>query len=263
MPSGNDDATRYLCAASYLDSAYNTRVLREFLVEPTRPIPPSPGVDAGRVLTEAVRARARRKNYDGILVLLTLLIVGIAWDQPLLYGWIVLSLLISMGNLGAASAPSLLQRVKVSTVIGVLLLITIAVVLGFLISDYIDESSRQSSYYYSSSSYDSYAAASSSDDSGTARLIVAIVLALVALAVCMGERWTLWQLLTSRFRRGIAPGTHDGGSLTGFLTEDFQAQLGRFVAPQEPAPEDGAPLIVYRSANPFVGWESGRCRSRS
>ncbi len=55
-----DDTTRYLCAASYLDPGYSRRAITEFLVEPTRPVPPSPGLDAGRVLTEAVRARARR-----------------------------------------------------------------------------------------------------------------------------------------------------------------------------------------------------------
>jgi len=246
LSPGNDDATRYLCAASYLDPAYNTRVLKEFLVEPTRPIPPSPGVDASRVLTEAVRARARRKNYDGVLVLLTLLIIGIAWDQPILYAWIVLSLLLSMGNLSAAGTPSLLQPVTFRAVVGILLVIGFAVLMGFFISEMID-SAGSSRYRYSSSH-----SSSSSGDSGTARIVIAILLAFVALIICLGERWTLWQLLTTRFRRGATPAA-GGGSLSGFLTEDFHAQLARYTKASEPAPEDGAPLIVYRGFNPFVG----------
>ncbi len=245
MPSGNDDATRYLCAASHLDPAYNTRVLKEFLVEPTRPIPPSPGVNAGRVLTEAVRARARRKNYDGILAGLTILIIGIAWDQPLLYAWIVLSLVLSMGNLGGGGTPSLLQPVTFRAVAAIVIVIGLAVAVGFLISN-VGSLSSSSSYDY----YDSEYSSSSSGDSGTARLVIAIVLAFIGLIICMGERWTLWQLLTTRFRRDSTP-TADGGSLTGFLTEDFQSQLSRYH--NIPESVDGAPLIVYRGYNPFVG----------
>lgn len=249
MSPGNDDATRYLCAASYLDPVYNTQVLKEFLVEPTRPIPPSPGVDAGRVLTEAVRARARRKNYDGLLVVLALLIVGIAWDQPVLYAWIVLSILLSVTNMSAAGTPSLLQPVTFKAVAGIVILIGLGVLAGFLISQAIDSSSSSSSYYYDN--YGSaYSSSSSSGDSGTARLVVAIVLAFVALVVCMGERWTLWQLLTTRFRRGASPNA-GGGTLTGFLTENFQPELLRYQ--RASAPADGAPLIVYRGYYPFVG----------
>lgn len=247
MSPGNDDATRYLCAASYLDPAYNTRVLKEFLVEPTRPIPPSPGVDASQVLTEAVRARARRKNYDGVLLLLTLLIVGIAWDQPLLYGWIVLSVLMSMSNLSGAGTPSLLQPVTFKAVVGVLIVIGFAVLVGFLISNGISSSSSSSYDDYYGTSYSS----SSGDGSSTGRLVVAIVLAFVALIICMGERWTLWQLLTTRFRRGTAPGPGGAGGLSGFLTEDFHAQLVRYQ--KASAPVDVAPLVVYRGFKPFVG----------
>jgi hypothetical protein len=246
LSPGNDDATRYLCAASYLDPAYNTRVLKEFLVEPTRPIPPSPGVDAARVLTEAVRARARRKNYDGILVLLGLLIIGIAWDQPVLYAWFVLALLLSVTNISAAGTPALLQPVTFRAVVGILVVIGFAVIAGFLISEAINSSSS-SRYYYD---YDGSLSSSSSGDSSTGRLVVAIVLAFVALVVCMGERWTLWQLLTTRFRRG-APAAPGGGSLTGFLTENFQPELARYQ--KASAPVDGAPLIVYRGYYPFVG----------
>ena len=251
MPSGNDDATRYLCAASYLDPAYNTRVIKEFLVEPTRPIPPSPGVDASRVLTEAVRARARRKNYDGMLVLITLLILGIAWDQPVLYAWILLSAVLSLpGWLKAAAqqAESNTQPSATKIIVGILVAIGGLFILAKLF-DYFSGSSSSSSYSYSDSSSYDY---SSGSDGSTARLVVAVILAFIALIITMGERWTLWQLLTTRFKRGAGQASDGGGSLTGFLTEDFHGQLVRHQEPDQSVAE-GAPLIVYRGYNPFVG----------
>ena len=59
-----DDTTRYLCAAAHLDHEFANEAIREFLVEDTRPVPASAGVDAAAVLGEAVAARTRRKLRD-------------------------------------------------------------------------------------------------------------------------------------------------------------------------------------------------------
>ncbi|MEV7098472.1 hypothetical protein AB0M80_37100 [Amycolatopsis sp. NPDC051045] len=238
-----DDTTRYLCAASYLDPAYGRRAITEFLVEPTRPVPPSTGLDAGRVLTEAVRARARRKNYDGLLVLLMAVVIGLLWDNPLLYGWIVVSLVLVVARAGKiAYAPG--KPVNPRTMI----LLAVAVVVAWLLLSYSDElfssgSSYSSRYYHE----DVYVDDSSGGD--TARTVIGIVLAVVVLVVATIERWSLWNLLTTRFRRfgGTADG---GGSLAGLFTEDFRAQLARYRQEDEFA---GAPLVVYRGYNPFVG----------
>ena|SRR6266545_2512471 len=69
-PTTRDDVTRYLCAAAHLDDDYADGAIREFLTERTRQIPPSPGVDAAAVLTEAVAAQARRTLRDWALILL-------------------------------------------------------------------------------------------------------------------------------------------------------------------------------------------------
>ncbi|MEU4248362.1 hypothetical protein AB0F15_13220 [Amycolatopsis sp. NPDC026612] len=242
-----DDTTRYLCAASYLDPAYSKRAITEFLVEPTRPVPPSPGLDAGRVLTEAVRARARRKNYDGLLVVLMSVVIGLLWDNPLLYGWIVLSLVLVVARAGkVAYGPGKSLNPKT------LILLAVAVVVAWLVLSYSDEifdsGSRYSSRYAYSVDFDD----DESSGGDTARVVIGIVLAVVVLVVVTIERWSLWNLLTTRFKR-FARQTDSGGSLTGLFTEDFRDQLARYRQEDESAGAPGAPLVVYRGYNPFVG----------
>ncbi|QKV80819.1 hypothetical protein [Amycolatopsis sp. Hca4] len=238
-----DDTTRYLCAASYLDPAYSRRAITEFLVEPTRPVPPSPGLDAGRVLTEAVRARARRKNYDGLLVVLMAVVIGLLWDNPLLYGWIVLSLLLIAARAGkSAYAPEKTVNPKTLVVLGV------GIVVAWLVLSYSDEIFGYGSRY-PSRYYDDYPDDSSGGD--TARTVIGIVLAVVVCVTVTIERWSLWNLLTTRFKRFGAAA--DGGSLTGLLTEDFRGQLARYQSSATAVEAPGAPLVVYRGFNPFVG----------
>ncbi|WIX91992.1 hypothetical protein [Amycolatopsis sp. DG1A-15b] len=242
-----DDTTRYLCAASYLDPAYSRRAISEFLVEPTRPVPPSPGLDAGRVLTEAVRARARRKNYDGLLVVLMAVVIGLLWDNPLLYGWIVLSLVLVVARAGKnAYATEKSLNPKTLVVLG------IAVVVAWLLLSYSDEIFDSGSSYSAGRYYGQDVYSDSSPGGDTARTIIGVVLAVVVCVAVTIERWSLWNLLTTRFKRfgGAADG---GGSLTGLLTEDFRGQLARYQGSAEPAEPPGAPLVVYRGYNPFVG----------
>ncbi|WP_328454308.1 hypothetical protein [Amycolatopsis sp. NBC_00438] len=244
-PGTADDTTRYLCAASYLDPAYSTRAITEFLVEPTRPVPPSPGLDAGRVLTEAVRARARRKNYDGLLVLLMAIVIGLSWDNPLLYGWIVLSVVLVVARSGkAASAAQRSFNPKTMIVLGIAVLVVVVLL------PYADEIFGSGSRY-SSDYYDDYSNSSAGGD--TARIVIGVVLALIVLVVVTLERWSLWSLLTTRFKRYAAPAADSGSTLSGVFTEDFREQLARYQRGDEFAGVPGAPLVVYRGYNPFVG----------
>ncbi|MET8846425.1 hypothetical protein [Amycolatopsis sp. NPDC004625] len=233
----SDDTTRYLCAASYLDPGYGKRAITEFLVEPTRPVPPSPGLDAGRVLTEAVRARARKKNHDGLIVVLLAVIVALMWDNPLLYGWIVLSVLLVAARTGKhAATPEKPFTTKTLVVLGVVLVVAVVLLVNA------DElfGTRSSRYY------DDYIVETEPPGGDTARSVIGVLLAVVALVAVTIERWNL---LTTRFRRFAAP-TPDGGRLSGLLTEDFRDQLVRYREDEVPA---GAPLVVYRGYNPFVG----------
>jgi hypothetical protein len=76
---GRDGATRYLCAAAHLDEEFCDEAIAEFLIEPVRAIPPSPGVDSAAVLREAVAAQTRRRIRDALLLAL---LVVFAWVYP-------------------------------------------------------------------------------------------------------------------------------------------------------------------------------------
>ena len=235
---GADDTTRYLCAASYLDPAYGGRAISEFLVEPTRPVPPSPGLDAGKVLAEAIRARARRKNYDGLLILVMLFAVGLGWGSTLLYAWIGLSVLFSIPGWLSSAKPGGERTLNPKGLMWLVLLFPILLLVVENADDIFDGGPIFSS--------------GPSSEGDTVRLVIAVILALAALGIVSYERWTLWQLLSTRFRRG-ATADSSGPGMTGFLTEDFSGQLGRYHGAERPEGVPGAPLVVYRGYNPFVG----------
>src|SRR5262249_34906563 len=86
--SARDDTTRYLCAAAQLSSDFSNAAISEYLVEPTRPVPPSPGFDVAVVLNEAVAARARRIVRDTVLLIVAVLLLVIA-PPILLLLWVM------------------------------------------------------------------------------------------------------------------------------------------------------------------------------
>ncbi|MGH3858273.1 MAG: hypothetical protein ACRDSQ_01465, partial [Actinokineospora sp.] len=116
-PPDRDDTTRYLCAAAHLDPGYATEAIKEFLVEPTRAVPPSPGVDAGAVLTEAVAARTRRKLVDLALLVLTVAFL-VAAPLPLILLWLVLGVSVSIPRWTRADDSASKRRVSPGMAIG-------------------------------------------------------------------------------------------------------------------------------------------------
>ncbi|NKE62878.1 hypothetical protein FXN61_41615, partial [Lentzea sp. PSKA42] len=74
-PKLRDDTTRFLCGAAHRDEEFADSAIREYLVEATRSIPRSPGVNAGAVLREAVGARTRRKVRDALLLALAVVVL--------------------------------------------------------------------------------------------------------------------------------------------------------------------------------------------
>ncbi|MCP2261872.1 hypothetical protein LX15_005599 [Streptoalloteichus tenebrarius] len=77
-PQWDDEATRHLSAAAHLDENFADNAIEEFLAEPRRAVPPSPGVDAAVVLREALAARRRRVLRDTAVLVLFLVILIIA-----------------------------------------------------------------------------------------------------------------------------------------------------------------------------------------
>ncbi|WP_020670283.1 hypothetical protein [Amycolatopsis nigrescens] len=249
-PTSQDDTTRYLCAAAHLDPEYADDAIREFLVEPTRPVPPSPGLDAGRVLTEAAVARVWRKVRDGLLALLMLGFVVTSWDNPIFYGWIVLAVLLMLVALarGVPGRHPRSRSVKIF-VAGALLL----VLLYFLFGNGEEVFEDLTGGSFGSSRYESYL---EEQTGGTSvNTVFAWILGVAMLALLVFERWASWRLLTTRFGRHVpAPPPAEQSTLYSLVPERFRNQLARY-REENPGvpPGSGAPLVVYRGYHPFVG----------
>ncbi|MYR62779.1 hypothetical protein GTY54_43445, partial [Streptomyces sp. SID625] len=90
MPPHASEATRLLCAGTYLDPAYRDRVIEELHLNEQRLVAPSLGFDAARVLAHALRARRTEVGWAAGIV--GLRIVG----RPLTGGVMVVYLLPSL-----------------------------------------------------------------------------------------------------------------------------------------------------------------------
>jgi hypothetical protein len=81
----DDDATRHLSAAAQVNERFADEIIEEFLAQPRRATPPSPGVDPVVVLAEALAARRRRVVRDIVLLALFIAfavlvpLVALAW----------------------------------------------------------------------------------------------------------------------------------------------------------------------------------------
>lgn len=250
-----DDTTRYLCAASHLDRDYADEAIREFLVEPTRPIPPSPGFDSTSVLMEAVAARTRRKLRDGALAVLMAVCLYTLWNSPVLWAWVVLAVLLCAYRVWTSGWP--LRKVLGRT-LGLLLGVALLYALWYALSE-----SLLTELFGSRSrrrhSDTTFIGASTVD---TAFGLSALGLSLVVLVV---DRVAVWRLLTRRFGR-LARNQPPTDPLTeerplrAWSPPSFVRQLARHQAHANlPAEYDGvAQLVVHRGYLPFVG--SGRVR---
>jgi hypothetical protein len=231
-----NDTTRYLCAAAHLDAAFADNAVREFLTEPLRAVPPSPGVDSTAVLREAVAARTRRKVRDWTLLVLFLVFAGssplvaLAW---LVVGIVMTALSASTGWIRSVKVRRVLKGIALVVLLGLLCFyLVVTVVLGVL----------------------------GAQETGAFRVPGAVVgptqvvLALAALTVTVLDRFALSYLLTRSFRRDAftpKPTVDEwpGERWVRTLGENsHQAELKRV--------EDAVPagnLVLYRGYHPFIG----------
>jgi hypothetical protein len=249
LTGGRDDTTRYLCAAAHLDQDFADQAIREYLVEPTRAVPPSPGVYAPAVLAEAVAARARRKLRDGALLALALLALACtSWF--LLTGWVVVALVVLIATSHSGDWLQLARKL-VPLVIG-LAAIWFVFSLGGGSADF-DE-------------LDAGAVEQGSSD--VASTVLSIVAILGMAAVLLIDEFVVTRHIDNRFRRGRRIGEvvvrTDQRQVFAFAPNRSLAELTRHLrGPQQPmAPgraarngdrQQPASVIVSREFNPFVG----------
>ncbi|MEV6823567.1 hypothetical protein [Amycolatopsis sp. NPDC051102] len=257
-----DDNTRYLAAAAHLDRHYCDEAVRELLVEDTRQVPLTPGLDTATVLTEVVAARTRRKFRDGALALLTILFVTTGLANPVLGGWVAWAAVLSVkpiwrsvrwGRPGSGLFVVGKLMVVFALFTGALLLPAVGEVISSLQS-----SSSQSSH-----------ARSGSNQFDTTDLmpswfgldpnVISSVSALLMLVILIADRVVVWQTVRRYFgRRARVPGavqrpSPDRLSLL-FSPPRLRRVLDRHRAGRvAESPDARVPLVVYRGRNPFVG----------
>lgn len=252
-----DDSTRYLAAATHLDPAYADDAIREYLVEPTRPVPPSPGFDAPTVLAEAISAHSRRMYRDGLLGMLALVFLYFSFWTPLFYAWLMLAVLLSIRSIWLkmrTGRPGAVIRGFGKLFELVLLLSIPALVLFWgVIAEELDLDSSSS---YSSGPYDSVDVVGLSSSSST---LVGSIAAVLMLLIVVADRIIVWRLLTVRYGRRSRSRPFGGKPLDerpsiAAAPRRFRAELNRHRHDRHVASGDGVvPLVVYRGYNPFVG----------
>ncbi|WP_225836129.1 hypothetical protein [Streptomyces sp. NK08204] len=110
-PPHASEATRLLCAGTYLDSGYRDRVIEELHLNSQRFVAPSLGFDAARVLAHALRARRQELAWSAAI--LGLWVVGAALTDGLLIAFLGPSLYLAIGSWikGRNPAPPVYRRV--------------------------------------------------------------------------------------------------------------------------------------------------------
>lgn len=247
MSTERDDTTRYLCAAAHLDARFGDRVIREFLTEPTRAVPPVAGVRAGAVLTEAVAARARRKIRDTLLVALFAGVL-ITLSLSIVIAWLLVAVTVfAIVTAGGADRTGVLRRLLPAIGGGV--------VAGVLLTILIQAGGVATSYAYA-------------DPDLTPAAALTILLLVLLLGVLLVDEYVVWHHIEDRFLRGFllpdpAPDALSPQVRRVFLfgSKHFLTQLRRHLRQRqrmhEPDGEakhgDPAPVIVARGYRVFVG----------
>lgn len=168
-PPHASEATRLLCAGTYLDSGYRDRVIDELHLNEQRIVAPSLGFDAARVLAHALRARRQELQWAGAI--LGLWVVGSALSSGLLALFLIPGIYLAIGRWIRGRAPqpppyrlvlAFLFRWWGRVMFAFLLVFTVGVAFGAGS----DDSSSYDSNYGSYGSYDSFGSSGSSGSSG-------------------------------------------------------------------------------------------------
>jgi hypothetical protein len=249
MPARGDEraplqnATRYLCAAAYLDAAFAQKVIKEFVEEDHRGVVPSFGFDIRPVVGHCLRARRMRIVRDAAIALALLL--GVVLSAGATAGVMVILLMLAgmLLFVDAMRARGVALPAPVWAAAGVLVVLWL--MSGFL-PDLLNSAEGGTGGFPQGLDI------GESNDSGQSGLwgkpVFAAVLLLIALpGASFGYRFMVYRTL-----RKLGPGSTEdapgavGGRARGNLDRVSAAQRGN--------------ITLYSRENPFLG--SGDIGSR-
>ncbi|MEU7205031.1 hypothetical protein [Streptomyces sp. NPDC045470] len=258
-PPGASEATRLLCAGTYLDPAYRDAVIDELYVHEERLAAPSLGFDAARVLAHALRARRMELAWAAAVLLLWVVSVPLSSGLTLLYLLPVLLLSLASFVRGRAVHPPWYRRFAgwLLRWYGRLAVLGVAVVLLAMVFGDDSGGSGGSSYGYSGSS------SGLSDNP----LLFFLPTDLFGQNMFAAQPLNAWLALALPFVLAWAVGAQHGHIAKALTTELSRARFPDAAAdPAERAEnvrfqrlrhrirtEQHGPLVMYRAADPFCG----------
>ncbi|MFE6742931.1 hypothetical protein [Streptomyces tubercidicus] len=270
IPPGASEATRLLCAGTYLDDSFRDAVIDELYVHEERFAAPSLGIDAARVLAHALRARRLQLGWAAGILLLWIVALPLSSGLVALYVYPVVLMALSRVVRRAPVLPGVARffsfvlrwygRLALAFVYGALLVMAfvggIALVgagwpftvlpdgLGSLRGDSSDAYGS-----YGSGPWDSSYGNPFGTGYGVSLLVgvwVALLLPLV-MAVLVGlQRGQFARVLANELSRERFP---DVMSDPAERSEGFRFRRLR----DRVRTEQHGPLVMYRAANPFCG----------
>ncbi|MEU7055293.1 hypothetical protein [Streptomyces sp. NPDC046197] len=265
VPPHASEATRLLCAGTYLDSGYRDRVIEELHLNEQRFVAPSLGLDAARVLAHALRARRQELQWAGAIVVLW--VVGTALTGGLLGLFLAPSLYLAVAGWirGREERPSMYRRVPAFLVrwwgrglFAFLLVVTVIAAFG----GFGDDSSPYPTSYGSSDSYGGLYGSSSGGPSPTDVLVPSaggvsdlikpwqawatlVLFALIALCLA-AQRGRFARAMAAELSPQCFPDAAGDPAERG-EGERFQRLKDRIRVEQH------APLAMYHEMRPFCG----------
>ncbi|WP_243790497.1 hypothetical protein [Saccharopolyspora gloriosae] len=252
----DDDATRHLSAAAHAHDDFADELVEEFLAEPRRAVPPSPGLNPVAVLSEALATRRRRVVRDSLVVGLFLVVLVTWW-------WLAVPWLLAVGS--GVFVHSLVRRISTrrgrKRISGAgWMLILFGAYLGSIVGSSLallgglafgDSDALWSaaglggSDYYDY--YDYYDSGETSGGSGAPMFLIGLLASLGLLAVLLVDRVRVHLALTTRFEpsRYWNGGQHLPPSPVGAWYTERLHHIARAAATSN--------TLVHDGYDPFVG----------
>ena len=259
-PPHASEATRLLCAGTYLDSGYRERVIEELHLNEQRIVAPSLGFDAARVLAHALRARRLELLWAGAII--GLWIVGTVLSAGLLFFFLWPSVLLALAPWirGRAERPPLYRRVAAFLVrwwgrVFFATVLVLVVLAAFGVGS--DDSPSYGSYGSYGSDYGyGYSDSTSFTDALTPGGLADVIKpwqAWLTLGVLALLGWCVY-VQRNQFSRALAAELSPQRFPDVASDPAERAENARFQRlKQRIRLEQHAPLIMYNEADPFCG----------
>ena len=215
------NATRYLCAAAYLNPTFANDVIWELLAS-RRAVAPSIGIDLGPVIRHCLNSRRIQLIRDVILTIL--LVAGLVF--AILPTILVLTAGFALSFLPGGAKRSLRTKLLAGTLIGVLVVMAIGIIGVIVVLGFLTQSNLPVSLLVTGAG---------------PTAVMAVIFTLLSGITVFAYTYARYQILSEKLRPGAEPLRFDAST----------AKIEERIAEVEAA--QWGNLTLYARQNPFVG----------